>query len=227
MVMQTAEGRYEKMESETRVLEPSQQAKSAKDDKRDAIVALAHATFVENGYAGTSMSAIAARVGGSKGTLYNYFKSKEELFVAVIERKCAQILGMVNEAEIKSGGDLRTALTDFGEHFIELVLNADSIAMFRLAVSESDRFPEIGQAIYNSGISRNLGHVTEFLRHAKESGQLRSDTDVAVAAEQFVELCLGMLQRKRLLNVIPTPDAATIRTNVANAVSTFMRAFGA
>jgi AcrR family transcriptional regulator len=215
------------MESETKVLEPSGPAKSAKDDRRDAIVAIAQSTFIANGYSGTSMSAIAARVGGSKGTLYNYFKSKEELFVAVVERKCAQILGMMNEAEIKSGGDLRTMLTDFGEHFIELVLNNDSIAMFKLAVSESDRFPEIGQAIYNSGISQNLGRVTEFLRHAKEGGQLRSDADVAVAAEQFLDLCLTTLHRKRLLNVIPEASAAEIRANVANAVSTFMRAFGA
>jgi AcrR family transcriptional regulator len=215
------------MENETKELEPLQPAKTAKDERREAIVAIAHETFIANGYSGTSMSAIAARVGGSKGTLYNYFKSKEELFVAVIERKCAQILGMMNEAEIKSGGDLRKTLTDFGEHFIELVLSDDSIATFKLAVSESDRFPEVGQAIYNSGISQNLGHVTGFLRHAQELGQLRSDADVAVAAEQFLELCLTMLHRKRLLNVVQAPSPAVIRANVANAVSTFMRAFGA
>src|SRR5215470_12746374 len=158
---------------EARLAEPRCSDRPWKDERRDAIVEVAKQVFVESGYAGTSMSAIAARLGGSKGTLYNYFKSKEELFVAVIEKKCAQILGMMNEAEIKSGGDLRATLTDFGEHFIALVLNAESIAMFKLAVSESDRFPEIGQAIYNSGISQNLGRMTEFLRHAKESGQLR------------------------------------------------------
>jgi AcrR family transcriptional regulator len=215
------------MENETRELEPSRQAKSAKDDRRDAIVAIAQTTFIENGYSGTSMSAVAAKLGGSKGTLYNYFKSKEELFVAVIERKCSQILGMMSEAEIKSGGDLRATLTDFGEHFLALVLNDDSVATFRLAVSESDRFPEIGQAIYNSGISQNLGRMTEFLCHAKESAQLRSDADVAVAAEQFLDLCLTGLHRKRLLNVIPEPGAAAIRANVAHAVSTFISAFGA
>jgi TetR/AcrR family transcriptional regulator, mexJK operon transcriptional repressor len=214
------------MENETRELEPSPSNKSAKDERRDAIVAIAHATFIANGYAGTSMSTIAARLGGSKGTLYNYFKSKEQLFVAVVEKKCAQILGLMNEAEIKSGGDLRATLTDFGEHFLELVLNADSIATFRLAVAESDRFPEIGQAMYSSGVSQNLRRVTEFLHHAQEGGQLRRDVDVAVAAEQFLDLCLTGIHRKRLLNVIPEPDAADVRANVANAVSTFMRAFG-
>ena len=216
-----------KMENETRELEPSGPTKSAKDERRDAIVAIAQETFIANGYSGTSMSAIAARLGGSKGTLYNYFKSKEELFVAVVEKKCAQILGMMNEAEIKSGGDLRATLADFGEHFLELVLNDDSIATFRLAVAESDRFPEIGRAIYNSGINQNLRHVTEFLRHAKEGGQLRSGVDVAVAAEQFLDLCLSGIHRKRLLNVVPMPGRAEIRARVKDAISTFTRAFGA
>ncbi len=45
--------------------------------------------FLEEGFAAASMSAIAARVGGSKGTLYNYFRSKEELFEAYIQRHCA------------------------------------------------------------------------------------------------------------------------------------------
>lgn len=213
------------MEIETK--EPASQAKSAKDDRRDAIVAIAQESFIANGYSGTSMSAIAARLGGSKGTLYNYFKSKEELFVAVVEKKCAQILGMMNEAEIKSAGDLRVTLIDFGEHFLGLVLNDDSIATFRLAVAESDRFPEIGGAIFNSGISQNLRHVTEFLRHAKEAGQLRSDVDVGVAAEQFLDLCLSGVHRKRLLNVIPMPGRPDIHSNVVHAVTTFMRAFGA
>ena len=216
-----------KMESETRELDASAPAKSARDERRDAIVAIAQETFIANGYAGTSMSAIAARLGGSKGTLYNYFKSKEELFVAVVEKKCAQILGMMNEAEIKSGGDLRATLSDFGEHFLELVLNDDSIATFRLAVSESDRFPEIGAAIYNSGISQNLKHMTEILGHAKDGGRLRRDVDVGVAAEQFLDLCLTGIHRKRLLNVIPMPGPGEIRANVNHAISTFMRAFGA
>ena len=215
------------MTSETKGMELDAPNKPGKDDRRDAIIAIAQASFVAHGYAGTSMSAIAAGLGGSKGTLYNYFKSKEELFVAVVERKCAQIQGMMREAETKSAGDLKATLTDFGEHFLELVLNEDSIATFRLAVAESDRFPEIGRAIYNSGISRNLASLTELLRHAKERGELRDGTDVVIAAEQFLDLCLTGNHRLRLLNVIAMPARADIRASVTNAVATFMRAFGA
>lgn len=201
-------------------------ARTAKDDKRDAIVAIAQESFAANGYDGTSMSAIAGRLGGSKGTLYNYFKNKEELFVAVVEKKCAQIQTFLRDAEIESSGDLKTAITSFGTHFLELILNDDSIATYRLATAESGRFPEIGRAIYYSGVAQNHRRLAEFLEHAKEAGQLRSDTDTTIAAEQFLDACLAGIHRRRLWNVTGTPTAQEIRTNVSNAVTLFLRAYG-
>ncbi len=59
--------------------------RSPRDERRQAMVAIASDVFMEEGYAATSMSAIAARLGGSKGTLYNYFRSKAALFTAVVE----------------------------------------------------------------------------------------------------------------------------------------------
>jgi TetR/AcrR family transcriptional repressor of mexJK operon len=230
--MQNAPDRYEEtgMEEETLETDGPVAAKPGKEDRRDErrdfIVEIAKQAFVEFGYAGTSMSCIAARVGGSKGTLYNYFKSKEELFTAVVEKKCEQIRSLLSQAEIEAGGDLRAALMNFGEHFVELVLNDDSIATYRLAIGECARFPELGQTLYNSGVRQNQRRIGEFLEHAKQAGQLRPDADVMVAGEQFAELCLAGLHRRRLLNAIQKPAHEEIRSNVANAVSTFMRAFG-
>ncbi|MGH6890050.1 MAG: TetR/AcrR family transcriptional regulator [Rhizomicrobium sp.] len=202
-------------------------ARPARDEKRDAIIRTALAAFLAEGYAETSMSSLAAKIGGSKATLYNYFKSKEELFVAVVARKCEQIRHLLSEAEIQSGGDLRATLTNFGEHFVELLLNDDSIGTFRLATAEAARFPEIGRAIYNSGVRQNQQRMVEFLEHAKEAGRLRSDVDVQCAAEQFSDLCLSGLHRQRLWHVTPCPSRDEIRANVARAVDTFMRAFAA
>jgi AcrR family transcriptional regulator len=212
--------------ADTGLTESAAAPKAGKDDRRDAIITIAREAFAADGYAGTSMSSIAARLGGSKGTLYTYFKSKEELFIAVVQKKCEKIQGMLNQAEIESGGDLRAMLLNFGEHFGELILSDESIATFRLATAECARFPEIGRTIYQSGVRMTHERVAQFLAHAKEAGQLRSDADVGVAADQFLDLCLTGLHRKRLWNVIGKPTAKEIRTNVANAVTTFMRAFG-
>lgn len=196
-------------------------------DKRDAIIRTALAAFLAEGYAETSMSSLAAKVGGSKATLYSYFKSKEELFAAVVARKCEQIRDLLSQAEIESGGDLRATLTNFGEHFVELLLSDDSIGTFRLATAEAARFPEIGRAIYNSGVRQNQQRMVEFLEHVKEAGRLRSDADVPCAAEQFADLCLSGLHRRRLWNLAPCPSRDEIRANVVRAVDTFMRAFAA
>jgi TetR/AcrR family transcriptional repressor of mexJK operon len=212
---------------EAQAPEASAAAKAGKDDRRDAIVAIAKEVFAANGYAGTSMSNIAARVGGSKGTLYSYFKSKEELFTAAIEKKCEKIQNLLNEAQIESGGDLRVALTHFGERFVQLILNVESVATFRLATAEAARFPEIGHAIYNSGVLQNQRRMAEFLERAIETGQLRSDTDALVAAEQFCDLCLSGLHRRCLWNVPPWPNTEEIQANVERAVATFMRAYAA
>src|SRR4051812_22630064 len=59
-----------------------------RDARREAILDVAQEVFLEEGFAAASMSTIAARLGGSKGTLYNYFKSKDDLFNAYVERRC-------------------------------------------------------------------------------------------------------------------------------------------
>jgi AcrR family transcriptional regulator len=200
--------------------------RSPKDERRDAIIAIGEASFAEHGYAGTSMSAIAARLGGSKGTLYNYFKSKEELFIAMVEKKCAQLRGFLAEAELESGGDLRAGLTRIGTGFIGLVLLPETISTYRLVTAECERFPEVGRALYDSGVRENQRRMVEFLEHAKQAGQFRKDADTVVAAEQFFDLCLSGIHRRRLWNITRHPTESEMRANVANAVNTFMRAFG-
>jgi len=200
--------------------------RAAKDERRDAIVAIAHEAFLANGYAGASMSAIAARLGGSKGTLYNYFASKEELFAAVIERKSEQFLSFLYDAEIE-GSDLRNTLTNFCRHFLELALAEDSIATFRLVSAECARFPEIGHTLYKTGPLRGREHMRRFLERARNAGQLRSDADIELASEQIFALCLFGIHQRRLWLVTPVPSSEEIRTQVEGAVSTFLRAFGA
>src|SRR5262245_4068895 len=64
--------------------------------RRSQIIAVARQHFFEHGYDGTAMSAIAAELGGSKGTLWNYFPSKEALFAAVVEETAAAIRGGID-----------------------------------------------------------------------------------------------------------------------------------
>src|SRR5437879_1517334 len=94
---------------------PSVELKPRKDrdSRREAILDVATEVFLEVGYSCASMSTIAARVGGSKGTLYNYFKSKEELFAAYVGRYCARYQEIMDEL-IVHAPDVRAGLTGIG-----------------------------------------------------------------------------------------------------------------
>src|ERR1700722_2359782 len=86
-----------------------------RDSRREAILDVAAEVFMDVGYSAASMSMIAARVGGSKGTLYNYFKNKEELFEAQVRDMC----GHGAERMFGTGleGPPAESLTAFGEQY--------------------------------------------------------------------------------------------------------------
>ena len=199
--------------------------KTGRDERREAIIRIAEDAFLADGYSGTSMSSIAARVGGSKATLYNYFPSKEDLFRAVVQARCDEIAGLLDEGRLK-GGDFRATLTRFGERFAPLVLSDRFIATYRMMIGEAARFPEIGQTFYEAGPQQGMHRVGQFMADGIQSGDLR-DEDPDVMARYFLDLCLSDLHHRRLWNVKPDPTPEEIQTNVVRAVAIFIAAFGA
>ena len=199
-------------------------SKPCRDDRRDAILAIAREVFMEEGYAAASMSAIAARVGGSKGTLYNYFRSKAELFGAVVQSDCergqAAMLDLVTDDE-----DIAKVLTIHGRAFVRLMLSDDVIAIHRMVVAESARFPEVGEAHFQAGPRRGKDLALALLAKAEANGQLKL-ADAERAADQIMDLMLSGLYRRRLWNIHPRPTEAEMDANVDAAVALFMNAYG-
>ena len=124
-------------------------AKRDKDARRDAILDVAEQVFLEQGFAAASMSEIAARLGGSKGTLYNYFKSKDELFEAYVLRRCALNLDEIYVVRAE-GESVRDLLMRLGRNYLRRVLSDDNLSHFRLIIAEAERSPEIGRAFYEA-----------------------------------------------------------------------------
>jgi AcrR family transcriptional regulator len=195
-----------------------------RDSRREAILDVAEAIFLDVGYSAASMSMIAARVGGSKGTLYNYFRSKEELFEAYIDRHCRWQQQTMDEL-LSQDGDVRLTLMGVGRALLSVVLSDFGIRNFTLVVSEACRAPEIGRAYYEAGPRRGVGHLAEFIARASHDGRLRP-CDPTVAAFQFSGLCQVRLLKARLCNVGPEPTAAEMEAETAAAVDTFMAAYG-
>jgi AcrR family transcriptional regulator len=195
------------------------------EDRREAILDVASEIFLTEGYASASMSSIAVRLGGSKGTLYNYFKSKEELFLAYVQRTCDLHRG--NIADLLIGdGDARTVLTAFGKGYLRAFTAEQILQNWRVISAESSKSPEIGRQFYESGPLQGARMLADYMQKAKDRGELTM-ADVMVAAHQFTSLIHGRMIKARLLNFIPVPTDAEIAAEVEAAIFVFFSAYGA
>ncbi|MFC3070846.1 TetR/AcrR family transcriptional regulator [Phenylobacterium soli] len=185
---------------------------------------MAEDVFVSEGFAAASMSEIAARLGGSKGTLYNYFKSKEELFEAYVLRRC--ILNMDGIYALPGGGEgVAETLTRIGRAYLRRVLSDENLRHFRLIIAEAERYPEIGKAFYEAGPGRGSERLADEIRAWVKAGLLEVD-DPQMAAFHFTGLCQNRYMKARLCNYVPELSDAEIEAEVAAAVKTFLRAYG-
>lgn len=166
-----------------------------KQERRAAIVAAARKSFLEDGYAATSMSGLLATLGGSKATLWSYFRSKEELFAAVIE-DVTQAFREELEHELLAAGDLRATLVTFCRSFMQRTTAPDALATWRLVVSESGRTPEVGRIFYERAPHHLERLIADYLAREVAAGHLRDEGTLEMA-QLLISMCVA--QQTRLL----------------------------
>ena len=198
----------------------------ARDARRHAILETAREVFMEDGLAAASMSAIAARVGGSKGTLYNYFPSKEELFAAVIRNECDLKQGALFDSLEAEGEDVEAVLREVGRRYTHLVVSEQAILLSRMVIAESTRLPELGRTLYEAGPKRGRVRLTAYVESQMRAGRLRTG-DAERMVDQYCEMCLSPLYRQRLMNVIAPPSDEVVCATVDAALTVIMAAYRA
>jgi AcrR family transcriptional regulator len=194
-----------------------------RDERREAILDVARECFLADGYGATSMSTIAARLGGSKGTLYNYFKSKEDLFAAMMQRQCGDLQAALFDIGAAGGGP-RVRLAHFARSFLEALMQPQAVGIHRLIIGEGERFPELGRVFYESGPRVVMGRIGAFLNELMDEGQLRR-ADPLTAAQQFKDLTISGVYWPRMWGVIEELSPADVEDQVERAVETFLRAY--
>lgn len=145
------------------------------------LTAAALALFVEKGFAATRLDDVAARAGVSKGTVYLYFKSKEELFTAVIRESIVPALAegeaMVAAYEGDSIGLLRRVLAGWWQ----LIGGTALAGVPKLMISEARNFPEVAEFYYQQVIQRGRRLMSRVLERGIAAGEFRPlDVDVAI-----------------------------------------------
>ncbi|WP_256869152.1 TetR/AcrR family transcriptional regulator [Sphingobium lactosutens] len=187
------------------------------------ILTVAQRYFLDHGYAGTTMSGIAAALGGSKGTLWNHFPSKEQLFAAVLSRVARAYQAQLSQI-LDPGDDLAATLQRACLSLINKVTSPDAIALHRVIISESGRFPELSQIFFELAPGNTRSLLARFLDGAMARGQLRQ-ADARDAARALMALCTAGSHQQLLMGQIMTPDPAQMETDAIFAVDLFLRAY--
>jgi AcrR family transcriptional regulator len=196
--------------------------------RRQAILEAATELFKEMGYERASMSELAKRFGGSKATLYGYFRSKEELFVAVVESVATgHLLGAVKELsrDGNASSTLESQLMQFGERMLDVLTNDESaLAVYRMVVAEAGR-SEVGQLFYEAGPAEAVDAVAGILRAAMSRGELRR-SDPTIAAMQFLALVTAESDARQFQRNPPPLPRKELRPMVKRAIELFLRGAG-
>lgn len=193
--------------------------------RRRAIVAAARKAFLRNGYGQTTMSAVAAAVGGSKTTLWSYYRNKQDLFAAVVD-DLVERYGEALRLVLPSDGNPAQTLTLLGVSIMSTILRPQIVAMHRMVMGEATRFPELGQLLFERGARRGKLRTAEWLAQQMEDGKLRR-ADPVLAAQHFVALCQSGSYQMHLMGACPKPRPDDVRREVEAAVEIFMRAYRA
>lgn len=194
------------------------------ESRRQAILDVAEEVFRERGFELSSMSEITARVGGSKATLYNYFASKEELFLEVMHRFAESIIkGLFDDLDAQR--DVTESLRTFGEQFLGYICQPQLVAAMRVVYAESGR-SELGSNFYERGPLVGMRKLSAYFEECIALGKLRP-CQAKVAAQQFVAMLRAEIVEPQLFGVSDLSLLPSVKESVEHTVDTFIRAYAA
>ena len=194
-------------------------------EKERQILDGAAVAFAQDGYEGASMSHIASLAGVSKGTLYNYFDGKKDLFTAFVQRECAQRLLLFFD-EIDGDAPVETTLLRIGRRMVDMLVSDSGLLIYRMVVAEAQKFPELAEAFHEAGPKRAMARMSQLIRMHTATGELEVK-DPNFAAEQLFALMQTWVVTRRRLGLSAQVTEPEIDHVVREAVRLFLRGYGA
>ena len=161
----------------------------------ERILEVATPLFLSHGYGATSIEAVARHARISKRTFYHRFPDKPALFSAVVHRIIGQLRPPAG-VPLLDGGDLREILERLAAMILNAALTPQAVALHRLIVGESGRFPKLAAVVNREGAAEAaIGLVAGVLEREKRAAGLVIDNP-RFAAEQFLYMVLALPQRR-------------------------------
>jgi AcrR family transcriptional regulator len=191
--------------------------------KRRQIMDGARTVFLAAGFDGASMNDIARAAGVSKGTLYAYFNSKDELFEAIIRAEKAHSAERL--CTFKREGDIREMLTDFGVRLMSRMTEPGTLALTRVVIAAAEKFPNVGRTFYEAGPLYGATRLAAELGALEKAGAVKAP-DPERAAWHFLDLCQSYVFKRLLFGVVEGLTAEEIESAVQAGVEVFLKAYG-
>lgn len=198
------------------------------DRKHRLIIEAAAATFLANGYAGTSMDDIAATAAVSKQTVYKHFADKKQLFADVVLATTDQVTAMARmvSAALEDTARLEQGLSELARSLLTTLMQPELLRLRRLVITTAEQFPDIGTAWYRQGFGRVLDALAGRFADLAGRGMLRAD-DPLLAAHHFVGLLLWIPVNQAMFTGDHTSSKADLESYADAAAATFLRAYAA
>lgn len=190
-----------------------------KDERPRDIVVAALGVFAEKGFAGAKMDEIARRAGISKGTLYLYFETKEDVFRAVVREVVVPNVDAVRAAILATDLPFPALIRTFLPRLAELVTRVPIGAVAKMVVGESRNFPELAKVWHDDVVQKAVGVISELIARAQAKGEVRPGNPRIHAFSIVGPMMLGVLWRETFTPVGGVdPDLPTIARQHAETV---------
>jgi AcrR family transcriptional regulator len=144
-----------------------------KEERPAEIIAAALESFAERGFAATRLDDIAARAGVTRGTLYLYFSSKEELFKAVVRQSIVPVIARGEEMVAQSQKPSAALLAEVLLMMPTAAASSPVSAIPKLVIAEARNFPDLAQFYLKEVIRRGRRLLTAIIARGVERGEFR------------------------------------------------------
>jgi TetR/AcrR family transcriptional repressor of mexJK operon len=196
-------------------------SRAASEKLGDLILDAATAMFLAHGFGATSIDALARQLCMSKRTFYHRFPNKEALFAAVVHR-IIQRLRPAADIPLVEGANVETVLERLATLILHAALSPQAIALHRMIVAESARFPELARVLALEGATEEATTlIAGILEREVTAGRLRVG-DTRFAAQQFLQMVVTLPQR-RAMGLGEPMSARELREWPHNVADLFLR----
>lgn len=192
-------------------------------EARQRILDAAFALFTSRGYTQANTLEIATLAKVSKRDLYALVGKKEDMLNACIAERAKRLRWPRDIPSPQDHEALATGLERFGYQLLREVTDPIVVSVFRLAISEAERAPEVARTLDNIGRAASRDALSAQFTHAKTSGLVQGD--IADMGQRFSALLWGDLMLGLLLCITERPSQQALKRRAHQATRAFMRLY--